>query len=214
MPSNSELIFDSYCILTGASPLYQQSWMCDKTRNGVVAITNARMSCRCRQCRNDGRLRQLRWQGRTGYNADDNNDNATDDDVSNDGNNATGNDLDDDSHGAMGNDVDHYGTGAAYDDIDNDCDGATGDKVGDDGDSVKLSSPSMRRCHHRCRNGVVALIVMALLTSLMHRHLAVVDNDGNNVTRNNDNVNFDNATDFAVVAMVLLPLLQCRCYRL
>ncbi len=31
MPSNSKLIFDSYRILTGASPFYQQSWMCDET---------------------------------------------------------------------------------------------------------------------------------------------------------------------------------------
>ena len=31
MSSNSKLIFDSYCTLTGACPLYQQSWMCDET---------------------------------------------------------------------------------------------------------------------------------------------------------------------------------------
>ena len=31
MSSNSKLIFDSYCILTSASPLYQQCWMCDET---------------------------------------------------------------------------------------------------------------------------------------------------------------------------------------
>jgi hypothetical protein len=40
MPSNSELIFDSYCILMGASPHYQQSWMCDETHNGAVAVTD------------------------------------------------------------------------------------------------------------------------------------------------------------------------------
>ena len=31
MSSNSKLIFDSYCILTSASPLYQQCWLCDET---------------------------------------------------------------------------------------------------------------------------------------------------------------------------------------
>ena len=31
MTSNSKLIFDSYCILTDASPLYQQCWMCNET---------------------------------------------------------------------------------------------------------------------------------------------------------------------------------------
>ena len=31
MPLNSNLIFDSYHILTGASPFYQQCWMCDET---------------------------------------------------------------------------------------------------------------------------------------------------------------------------------------
>jgi len=47
MPSKSALIFDSYHILMGASPLYQQSWMCDETRDGVIAVTDARASCHC-----------------------------------------------------------------------------------------------------------------------------------------------------------------------
>jgi hypothetical protein len=41
----------------------------------------------------------------------------------------------------------------------------------------------------------------------MHRRLAVVDDAGNGVTGDNDDDNnFDDGTDFAVVAMVLLPL--------
>ena len=31
MKSNSKLIFDSYCALTSAAPLYQKCWMCDET---------------------------------------------------------------------------------------------------------------------------------------------------------------------------------------
>ena len=31
MASNTKLIFDSYCNLTSASPLYQYCWMCDET---------------------------------------------------------------------------------------------------------------------------------------------------------------------------------------
>ena len=38
MSSNSKLIFDSYCILTSASPLYQQCWLCDET---IFRILNA-----------------------------------------------------------------------------------------------------------------------------------------------------------------------------
>ena len=49
-----------------------------------------------------------------GYNADIDDDNGTDDDVSNDGDGTTGDDLDYDSHGVMGDDVNHYGDGAAY----------------------------------------------------------------------------------------------------
>jgi hypothetical protein len=41
----------------------------------------------------------------------------------------------------------------------------------------------------------------------MRRHLADVDNDGNDVTGDDDDDNnFDDGTDFAVVAMALLPL--------
>jgi hypothetical protein len=50
---------------------------------------------------------------------------------------------------------------------------------------------------------------MALLLSPMRMRLAVVDNDGDGVTGNN-NYDDDNATDFAVVAMALLPSLQWR----
>jgi hypothetical protein len=46
--------------------------------------------------------------GATGYNADNDDDNALDDKVSDNGN------------GTMCDDVDHYGDGAAYDDIDDD----------------------------------------------------------------------------------------------
>ena len=60
----------------------------------------------------------------TGYNADVDDDNATDDDVSDDGDGTTGNDLDDDSHGAMGDDVNHYGNGPACN---------KGDEVDDNG---------------------------------------------------------------------------------
>ena len=47
----------------------------------------------------------------------------------------------------------------------------------------------------------------------MHRHLAVVDDDGDGVTGNDNDDNFDDATDFAVVAMALLPSLRWHCYR-
>ncbi len=43
----------------------------------------------------------------TGCNADVNDDNPTDDDVSDDGDGTTGDDLGDDSHNAMGNEFDH-----------------------------------------------------------------------------------------------------------
>jgi hypothetical protein len=42
----------------------------------------------------------------------------------------------------------------------------------------------------------------------MRRHLAKVDNDGDGVTGDNDNDDFDDATDFAVVTMALLPSLR------
>jgi hypothetical protein len=74
--------------------------------------------------------------------------------------------------------------------------------------------PSMCRHLPHCHDKVVALIVMALLLSPMRRHLAVVDNDGNGVTGNDNDDDFDNAADFAVIAMALLPLLQCcHCHR-
>ncbi len=47
---------------------------------------------------------------------------------------------------------------------------------------------------------------MALLPSLMRRRLAVVDDDGDGVTGDNSDDDFDNATDFAAVAMASLPL--------
>jgi hypothetical protein len=111
-----------------------------------------------------------------------------DDNVSNDGNGTTGDDLDDDG-----------------DDIDDDCDGATGDEVHYDGDLAKLSSPSMRRRLHRRRDSVSALVVVALLPSPMRRRLDVVDDDGDGVTGDDDYDDFEDATDFAVVAMALLP---------
>ena len=118
------------------------------------------------------------FAGYPGYNADDDDDDAMDNNVSNDGNGATSDNLDDDGHGATGDDVDHDGDGVAYNDIDDNCDGATGDEVDNDGKGAKLLLPSMCRCLCPCRNSVVALIVMSLLPSLMHRHLAIVDNDG------------------------------------
>ena len=120
-------------------------------------------------------------------------------------------------NGATGDDLDHDGDGVVYDDIDDDSDGAAGDKVDDDGDEVdddgddaKLSSSSM--CRHLCRrrDGVVTLVVMASLPSPMRRHLAVVDDDGDGVTGDNDDDYFDDATDFAVVAMALLPSSRWR----
>jgi hypothetical protein len=122
-----------------------------------------------------------------------------------------------DGDGATGDDLNHDGDGAAYDDIDADSDGTAGDKVDDDGDEVddvgdgaKLSLPSMRRRLWRRRDGVVTLVVMASLLSPMHMRLAVVVDDGNGVTGDNDDDYFDNAMDFAVVAMAFLPLSQWR----
>ena len=116
-----------------------------------------------------------------------------DNNVSNDGDGMTGNDLDDDGYG-----------------IDDNCNGAMGDEVNDNGNLAKLSSPLMRRSLHRCRDSVAALIVMASLLSLMRMRLAVVDDDGDGVMGNNNYDDFDNATDFAVVAMALLPSSQWR----
>ena len=84
------------------------------------------------------------------------------------------------------------------DDIDDDCDGATGDEVDDDGNLAKQSSPSMRR--RLCRP----------LSSPMRRRLVVVDDYGDGVMGNNDYDDFDDATDFAVVAMALLPSSRWR----
>ncbi len=42
----------------------------------------------------------------------------------------------------------------------------------------------------------------------MCKHLAVVNNDGKGVTGNDNDDDFDDTTDFAVIAMVLLPSLQ------
>ena len=132
-----------------------------------------------------------------GYNTDKDDDNATDENVSNNGDGTTGDNLDDDG-----------------DDIDDDCDGAKGDEVDDDGDLVKLSSPSMHRRLHRRRDSVAALVVMASLPSPMCRRLAIVDDDGDGMTGDEDYDDFDDATDFAVVAMALLPSSRwrrCRC---
>jgi hypothetical protein len=131
--------------------------------------------------------------------------------VNNNGNGMMDNDLDNGGDGATGDVIDHDGHGATHDNIDDNCDGATGDKVDDDADGAKLLSPSKRRrlCHCHC---VVALIVMVLLSSPMLRHLVIVYDDGDGVTGNDDDDNFNNALDFAVVTMVLLPSLQWRHY--
>ena len=58
---------------------------------------------------------------------------------------------------------------------------------------VSLSSMRRRLC--RRRNGVVALVAMVSLPLPMHRRLAVVDNDGNGATGDNDDdVDNDGAT--------------------
>ena len=93
----------------------------------------------------------------------------------------------------------------AGDEVDDD-----GDEVNDNGDGAKLSLPSMHRRLCRCRNGVVTLVVMASLPSPMCRRLAAVDDDGDGVTGDNDDNYFDDATNFAVVAMVLLPSSRWR----
>ena len=89
----------------------------------------------------------------------------------------------------------------------------TSTKVDDNGDGAKLSSLLMcrRLCCH-C-DSVVALLMMAL-PSLMQRRLAVVDDDGNGMTGDDNYDDFDDATDFAIIATALLPSLQwrqCRC---
>ena len=82
--------------------------------------------------------------------------------------------------------------------------GMAGDKVDDDGDGAKLSLPSMRRGLRHRLDSVVALVVMTSLMPPMRRRLAVVNDDGNGVTGDNYD-DFDNATDFAVVAMACCP---------
>jgi hypothetical protein len=143
-----------------------------------------------------------------GYNADKDDDDTADDNVSDNGDGSTGDDLNDDGDGTTGGDVNHDGDGTAYDDIDDDCDGATGDKVDDDGDGAKLSLPSMRRGLRRRRDSVVALVVMALLTSPIRRRLAVVNDDGDGVTG-------DNYDDFESQWRVAIANAQasCRCRR-
>ena len=109
----------------------------------------------------------------------------------------------------MDDNVSDDGDGTTSDDLD------TSTKIENDGDGAKLLSPSMHRhlCH-RC-DSVVALVVMALLPSpLMRRRLALVDDDGDGMTGDGDYNDFDDATDFAIVAMVLLLSSQwrhCRC---
>ena len=56
-----------------------------------------------------------------------------------------------------------------------------------------VSSLPMRRRLHRCRNGVVVLIAMALLPLPMHRRLAVVDDDGDGTTGDRIDDNCDSA---------------------
>ena len=145
-----------------------------------------------------------------GYNADEDDDDTTDNNDSDNGNGTMGNNLDNDGDGTTGDDVDHDGDGAAYDDIDDDCNGATGDKVDDDGDGTKLLSPSMCRRLRRCCDSVAPLVVMASLPSPMRMRLAVVNDDGDGVTGDNYD-DFDDATDFAIVVMALLPSSRWRC---
>ena len=124
----------------------------------------------------------------------------TDDNVSNNGDGTMGDNFDDDGNGTMGDDVDHGGDGAASEDIDDDCDGA------------KVFLPSVRRHLRRRHNSVVALFVMALLPSPICRRLAIVKDDGDGVTGDDNYNNFDDATDFAIIMMTLLPSLRWCCY--
>ena len=91
------------------------------------------------------------------------------------------------------------------DDIDDDCNGATGDEVDDDGNLAKPTSPSMRRRLCRRHDCVAALVMMALLSSPMRRRLVVVDNDSDGVMGDNHYDDFNDAMDFAVVAMGCCP---------
>ena len=110
--------------------------------------------------------------------------------------------------------------------VNNDGNGAKVDNVEDDGNGAILSLPSMHRLFCRCCDGVVAVVVMALLPSPMHRLLAIVV-DGSNGTTGNKVDNVGNGAILsslsmhrrlrrrrdgiaALVAMALLPSLMCR----
>jgi len=56
--------------------------------------------------------------------------------------------------------------------------------------------PLMCRRLRRCRYGIVALVVKASLPLLMCRRLAIVDDDGDGATGNNDNYDGDGATGY------------------
>ena len=58
-----------------------------------------------------------------------------------------------------------------------------------------VSSLPMRRCLHRHRNGVVALVAMALLSLPMRRCLAVVLDDGDSAAGNSIDNNCNSATN-------------------
>ena len=78
--------------------------------------------------------------------------------------------------------------------------------------STTMATAQICRCRQCAGAGIfavvalIALDVKASLPSPMRRRLAVVDDDGDGVTGNDDYNDFDDATDFAVVAMALLPL--------
>ena len=58
-----------------------------------------------------------------------------------------------------------------------------------------VSSSPMCRCLHCHRDGVVGLVAMASLPLLMHRRLAVVNNDGDNTMGDNNGNDCDGTTD-------------------
>jgi len=86
----------------------------------------------------------------------------------------------------------------------------------DNGDGAKLLLPLMRRHLRRCRDCVVALIVMASLPSPTHRRLAIVVDDGDGVMGNDDYNDFGDRlcrrrdSVIALVAMASLPSLMRR----
>ena len=150
------------------------------------------------------RRERCTFAGSLGYNADDDNDNAKDDNVSDDGDGTMGDDLDDDGNGVTGDDVDQDGNGTAYDNIDDDCNAVTGNEVDNEVDGAKLPSSSMCRHLRRRHDSVVALVMMASLPSQMRRRLAIVNNDGNGMMGDNDYDDFDNGVSADVQA-------SCRC---